>query len=110
MSNLLELENDSVTLLSKIIKYENEIFNKFIHNRTKLLKNIKSLNYDNLDKESLLNFINNLKSIIDPIKASNDAMDAYFINKNNFKIENKNDFNENDFILFYFFFKDFFIG
>ena len=52
MSTLLELEKDSVNLISKILKYENEIFNKFIHNRTNLIKNIKNINCEKLDKKS----------------------------------------------------------
>ena len=108
MSTLLELEKDSVNLISKILKYENEVFNKFIHNRTNLIKNIKNINCEKLDKKSLSNFVNDLKLIIDPIKVSNEYIDAFNINYPNFKIENKSNFNENDFISFYFLFKDFF--
>ena len=108
MSTLLELEKDSVNLLSKILKYENEVFNKLIQNRTNLIKNIKNINFENLDKKSLSNFANDLKLIIDPIKASNEYIDAFFRNYPNFENENKNKVNENEFISFYFLFKDFF--
>ena len=103
MSTLLELEKDSVNLLSKILKYENEVFNKLIQNRTNLIKNIKNINFENLDKKSLSNFANDLKLIIDPIKASNEYIDAFFRNYPNFENENKNKV-----ISFYFLFKDFF--
>ena len=108
MNDLFEINQDYVNLLNKILNYENEIFNKFIHNRTNLIKNIKSLNVNNLNVNNLNQFINDLKSIIDPIKTSNEFMDIYFNNfKNDFKIDNST--KENNFVLFYFLFKDFFL-
>ncbi len=95
-------------LLSKILNYENDIFNKFIQKRTNLIKNLKNLkNEQKLNKKQLLNFINDLKSVTDSIKSTNDYIDKYFINYDTlFKINTSK--NENEFILFYFFFKDFF--
>ena len=95
-------------LLSKILNYENEIFNKFIQKRTNLIKNFENFDkMEKLNKNQLFNFINDLKSIIDSVKAADDFIDNYFINYDNrFVMDNSK--NENQFILFYFFFKDFF--
>ena len=95
-------------LLSKILNYENEIFNKFIQKRTNLIKNLENLKTEKkLDKTQLLHFINDLKCVIDSVKSANNCIDEYFINYDTtFKMNNSK--NENGFILFYFFFKDFF--
>jgi len=95
-------------LLSKILNYENDIFNKFIQKRTNLIKNLENLKTEKkLDKTQLLYFINDLKCVIDSVKSTNDYIDEYFINYDTtFKLNTSK--NENEFILFYFFFKDFF--
>ena len=68
------------TLISKILNYENEIFNEYISKRKKLIKNIKEQSF--LNKKQSLNFVNDLKAIIDPIKISISSIDYYFTNLN----------------------------
>ena len=68
------------TLISKILNYEDEIFNEYISKRKKLIKNIKL--QKNLNQSQTLNFINDIKAIIDPIKTSLDSIDYYFTNLN----------------------------
>ena len=68
------------TLISKILNYEDEIFNEYISKRKKLIKNIKEQPV--LNKEQSLNFVNDLKAIIDPIKTSISSIDYYFTNLN----------------------------
>ena len=67
-------------LISKILNYEKEIFNEYISKRKKLIKNIKL--QKNLNQSQTLNFINDIKAIIDPIKTSLDSIDYYFTNLN----------------------------
>jgi hypothetical protein len=68
-------------LLSKILNYENDIFNKFIQKRTNLIKNLENLKTEKkLDEIQLLHFINDLKSVIDSVKSANDYIDEYYIN------------------------------
>jgi hypothetical protein len=80
--------------LSKILNYENRLFNKFISKRTNLIKTIKEKNIQNKTI-----FLKNFKNIIDCIESANDYID-------NFNLE-KTD-NESEFILFYFLCKDLF--
>ena len=68
------------TLISKILNYEDEIFNEYISKRKKLIKNIKEQTF--LNKKQSLNFVNDLKAIIDPIKTSISSIDYYFTNLN----------------------------
>ena len=78
------------TLKSKILNYEQDIFNEYISKRKKFIKNIKKQN--NFNDKQLLNFINDIKAVIDPIKISISSMEDYFSNVNfdkstKFKIE-----------------------
>ena len=66
------------TLLSKILNYEECIFNEFILKRKNLIENITKIDF--LNKNQLFIFINDLKAIIDPIKTSTVAIDHYFTN------------------------------
>ena len=68
------------TLIYKILNYEKEIFNEYISKRKKLIKNIKEQTF--LNKKQSLNFVNDLKAIIDPIKTSISSIDYYFTNLN----------------------------
>ena len=68
------------TLIYKILNYEKEIFNEYISKRKKLIKNIKL--QKNLNQSQTLNFINDIKAIIDPIKMSLESIDYYFTNLN----------------------------
>ena len=68
------------TLISKILNYEKEIFNEYISKRKKLIKNIKL--QKKLNQAQTLNFINDIKAIIDPIKISLESIDYYFTNLN----------------------------
>ena len=72
------------TLINKILNYEECIFNEYSSKRKILIKNIKNVSF--LDKPELINFINDIKAVIDPIKTSTSAIDHYLTNidfKNN---------------------------
>ncbi len=81
-------------ILSRIIKYESDVFEEYTSKRQKLLDNIKNLDIKSLNKQQQHIFIHDLKSIIDPIKTSVSEIDYYFTNTNFTKTEsiNKLDF------------------
>ena len=99
------------TLLSKILNYEETIFNKFMQNRTNLIKNLNGLkeNDNIIDQEQLINFVNSLKCVTDSLKNTTNQIDEYFINYN-VNFNKKTDLQDNNFIFFYFLFKDFFFS
>ena len=70
------------SLLIKILNYENKIFEEYISKRTLFLENLKIIKINELSKEQLLNFINDIKNIIDPLKSSICSIDDYFLNIN----------------------------
>lgn len=84
-------------LLSKILNYESEIFCKYINQRLKMKKYIKQIKINNLDNTQLLLFIDNLKSVLDPLKVSTENMENFL--KNPYQ-KNEN-INQNQFLLFY---------
>ena len=90
-------------LINKILDYEETIFNEFIQKRTNLIKNINNLKIDN--KVQWVNCINDIKCIIDPIKNVNILIDQFGTNL----FQDNKSINENNFILFYLIFKDFFL-
>ena len=99
------------TFLSKILNYENEIFNKFIQNRTNLIKNLNCLkeNDINFNRQQLINFVDSLKGVTDSLKIVDNQIDEYFINYNiNFNLQTV--LQDNNFIIFYFLFKDLFFS
>ena len=80
------------SLLFKILNYENKIFEEYISKRTTFLENLKTIKINELSKEQLLNFINDIKNIIDPLKTSISSIDDYFLNLNlNFTKGNDDD-------------------
>ena len=68
-------------LLFKILKYEADVFEKYIESRKKLINFIKEVKINNLPNEKVLIFINDLKQVIDPIITCNDNID-YLISNN----------------------------
>ena len=110
MSTLLELKKETVKLNKRILDYTESIFNEFIQKRTNLIKNIENTDLSKLNKNKIINYINNLKDILDPIKNVNNSIDTFTSLKNqtcNNQIENDN---QTNFLIFYFLFKDFFFG
>jgi len=67
-------------LISKILNYEKEVFDNYISQREKLLHHLSKIK-TNKSKKELLIFINDLKSIIDPIKTSSEQIDFFLNNK-----------------------------
>ena len=95
----------TTTLLSKILNYEQEVFNEYLDNRKKMLKFIKKIEINKLDQSQLLIFIENLKNVLEPIKSSTCSIDELIsFKKSNVII------NENQFILFYLLFGKLFFG
>jgi len=87
-------------LLSKILNYESEIFDKYLEQRLKMRTFVEKIKINNLDNTQLLLFIDNLKSIIDPLKTTT-MYTQQFLNNPYQNNENKT---QNEFILFYFLF------
>lgn len=98
----------SKILLSKILNYENRIFNKFIEKRTNLIKRLEHTPLENYNQQQIINFIDSLKSIINLVKNAEDNIDDFFLNYSKNFNDNVN-FN-NEFIIFYLFFKDIFFS
>lgn len=97
-------------ILSKILNYESLIFEEYSSKRKDLIKHVKSLNLDNLNKIKLLIFINDLKSIIDPLKTSSSAIDYYFTNLELEKNESILEFGEVNKMIFAYFLLNFRLG
>jgi hypothetical protein len=84
-------------LISNLLNYENDIFNKFIQKRANLIKTLENIEIHEHEK---LIFLKNLKNIIDCVKSANDYMDNFNLEQTDSEIE---------FIQFYFLFKDIFL-
>jgi len=68
-------------ILSKIVTYEESVFQEYCSKRIKLLENIKNFQVTHFkEKNKFLVFVNDIKAIIDPIKTSTSAIDYYFTN------------------------------
>ncbi len=81
----------SKELLSRIITYEQNVFNEYIAKRNLFIENLKKIN--NLDSSQTIVLVNDVKAIIDPIKTSISEIDFYFTNtdfKNNKNVEEYN--------------------
>ena len=91
------------TLKLKILKYESEIFNLYSLKRIELIDKINKIEINKLNKDQLLNYIENLKNIIDPIKTSISFIDDLQINSSS---SNATDIDMKSLIVFYFYFKD----
>ena len=92
-------------ILSKILNHEDEIHNRYLTKRTKLLEHIKQIEINNLNKDQLLIFINDLKAILDPIKTSIGSMEHLLSNKF-FKKEDS--LQDHSYLLFFLILKTFF--
>jgi len=96
-----------ITLLNKILNYENSIFNKYTTKRKLLIEKINSIETNKLDKSQLLIFINDIKDVIDPIKSSCENIDHFLLNVN---FKNNKSFQSNkdilNIIIMFYFFKD----
>jgi hypothetical protein len=89
---------------SKILEYENTVFNNFLEKRKCLIENIKNFQLNNLTQPQLFNFINDVKMIIDPMKNVSDNIDFYLLNSENLFNDNSSKVNYTTFqnsILFY---------
>lgn len=85
----------SKDLISKIITYEQSVFDEYTTKRGRFLNHLKSVS--NLQHPDLSVLVNDIKAIIDPIKTSISEIDFYFTNTE-FK-NNKN--REENTLLFY---------
>jgi len=85
----------SKDLISKIITYEQGVFDEYTTKRGRFLNHLKSVS--NLQHPDLSVLVNDVKAIIDPIKTSISEIDFYFTNTE-FK-NNKN--REENTLLFY---------
>ena len=103
----LNLKNQNDKLLHKLVIYENEIFNKFIQSRTNLIKSLKEIDTTSLNKNKLKNMVYDLKSILDTLKTTNENISEFISNQKN-DFETNNSVNFNNFIIYYFLFKDIF--
>ena len=91
-------------LLSRILNYEKTIFDDYCLHREKMLEFITKIKINSLDNNQLLNFIECVKGIIDPLKTSTLNIENFINNEVN------DNFNESQFILFYFLFGNRFFG
>ncbi len=69
-----------MSLLLKILKYENELFENFLAKRKQLIEYISEIQINNLPKDKLLIFINDLKQVTDTLVTCTDNMDFLIIN------------------------------
>ena len=97
------------SLKQQILNYELKTFDEYILKRNLLLDNINSIDFKNLNKEQLVNCVNDIKSIIDPVKLSCENIDFYFTNLDFKKTDSLKSILEVNNVLFYYNFilKDF---
>ena len=81
-------------LLFKVINYEEQVFNNFVNKRNEMLSVIKKIEINKLDNSQLLIFINDIKSIIDPINLSTQNIEYLFTNLDFKKNNSIQDFTE----------------
>ena len=74
-------------LKSKIIDYEQNIFDEFTEKRNKLIQHINKIVLPNLTKNQLDNFICDIKMILDPIKNASENIE-YLLTNTNFNNNN----------------------
>ena len=67
-------------LLKNILEYEKSVINKFTTGRTKFIEILSELELKKYNYDKLLIMTYDLKSIIDPIKTSTDAIDHFIEN------------------------------
>lgn len=81
--------------ISKIITYEQSVFDEYTMKRNSFLKHLKTIN--NLDYSQLNIMVHDIKAIIDPIKTSISEIEFYFTNT---EFKKKKNIEENN-VLFY---------
>ena len=95
----------NITLLNKILNYENSVFNEYSTKRKMLIEKINKIN--KLNKSQLLIFVNDIKDVIDPIKASCKNIDHLLSNVN---FKNNKSFQSNkdmlSIVIMFYLFKD----
>jgi hypothetical protein len=69
-------------LKSKILEYEQNIFDEFIDKRNKLIKHINEIVFPVLTQSQLNNFICDIKMILDPIKNASENIEYLLTNIN----------------------------
>ena len=94
------------TLKFKIFNYEKKIHEEYLHNREIFLKNLEQIETNKLDQRQLLVFINDIKSIIDPIKSTISFIQHF----NELKFDDTEILDMNNFITFYLLFGNNFFG
>ena len=92
--------------LLQVLNYEEQVFNRFINNRTKLINLLKTIKVEDFDRQQLLNFVKSIKNITQTVKCADEFVNEFFSRDflDNFEKENT----ENEFIQFYLLFKDIF--
>jgi hypothetical protein len=95
----------NTTLLSKILNYEQKVFEEYLDSREKMLNFLKKIEINKLDQSQLLICIENLKNIIDPVKTSTLCVDDLIS-----FTKNDHYFDQNEFMAFYLLFGKFFFG
>lgn len=85
-----------MTLLNKILNYEEEIFNKYVAKRQQLIQNLKEKDFK-MTKPQLITFIKNLSCVIDPVKNTINLIDDFIDNQDIYQSE----ISQYQFILFY---------
>ena len=89
-----------MSLLSKILNYELKVFEEYLSNRKVFIEKIEKIETNNMNKNQLLIFIENIKNVIDPLKSSIHSMENFD--------QFDNSFDTTTFIQFYFLFESFF--
>jgi hypothetical protein len=70
-----------MSLLAKIIDYEEGVHQKYLVQRKLFVEHLQTLKTDEYSNEKLNTIISDLKCIIDPIKNSINAIDFFIDNK-----------------------------
>ena len=68
-------------LVQEILNEFDNINNKFDLAKTKFVNHLKQININDLNKEQLINFTNDIKQVIEPIKNSIDSIEFLINNK-----------------------------
>ena len=74
---------ESFDLRTEIINYLNSTMNDFLSKKEIFIDSIRTVDIDNLSETQLINFTNDIKAVIDPIKTSISSID-FFINNKDF--------------------------
>lgn len=74
---------ENFDLRTEIINYLNSTLNDLLSKKEIFIDNIRTVDIDNLSETQLINFTNDIKAVIDPIKTSISSID-FFINNKDF--------------------------